>query len=128
MYPPELRYYREHQWVRASDDSVGVIGISFFAQEELGDIVYVDLAETGAELTREGKFGEVESVKTVSDLFTPVSGTVVEVNVLLGEEPGLVNDDPYGAGWMLRVKMIDPSELDSLMSAREYEQMIGQAG
>ena len=86
------------------------------------------MAETGADLTREGKFGEVESVKTVSDLFTPVSGTVVEVNVLLGEEPGLVNDDPYGAGWMLRVKMIDPSELDSLMSAREYEQMIGQAG
>ena len=128
MYPPELRYYREHQWVRASDDGVGVIGISFFAQEELGDIVYVDLGETGADLTREGKFGEVESVKTVSDLFTPVSGTVVEVNVLLGEEPGLVNDDPYGAGWMLRVKMIDPSELDSLMSAREYEQMIGRAG
>ncbi len=128
MYPPELRYYREHQWVRASDDSVGVIGISFFAQEELGDIVYVDLAETGADLTREGKFGEIESVKTVSDLFTPVSGTVVEVNVLLDEEPGLVNDDPYGAGWMLRVKMIDPSELDSLMSAREYEQMIGRAG
>ena len=126
MYPDDLRYYKEHQWVRASDDDTGVVGITFFAQEQLGDIVYVDLPETGTRVEQYGKFGEIESVKSVSDLFAPVGGEIVELNAGLLNAPELVNQEPHGGGWMLRIKLSDPGELENLMTASEYEQALAE--
>ncbi|MBI2875589.1 MAG: glycine cleavage system protein GcvH [Candidatus Tectomicrobia bacterium] len=120
MYIPEdLKYTREHDWARIEGNRV-VVGITDYAQEELGDIVYVELPEVGSEVEHMEPFGTIESVKAVSDLFSPVSGEVVEINETLESEPELVNSDPYGEGWMLVVEMSDASELDSLMSAAEY--------
>lgn len=121
--PKELKYTAEHEWVKVDGD-IATIGITDFAQSELGDVVYVEVETLDEELDKDEVFGTVEAVKTVSDLHMPVSGTVVEFNEDLEDEPESVNSDPYGAGWMIKVKMSDPSELDDLMSAEEYESHI----
>jgi glycine cleavage system H protein len=118
-YPDDLRYSKEHEWVRV-EESHATIGITSFAADELGDIVFVELPEVGSSLTQFGTFGVVESVKAVSDLFSPVSGTVTEVNDALRDAPELLNSDPFGAGWIARVELADPSELDGLMDADAY--------
>ena len=121
--PDELHYLESHEWVRV-EDATGTIGISDFAQDELGDVVFVELPDAGDELDQEGEFGVIESIKAVSDLYSPVSGEVVEVNEDLFDEPELVNDDPFGDGWMLKVDLADESELDALLSADEYADQI----
>jgi glycine cleavage system H protein len=118
-YPDDLRYSKEHEWVRV-EDSHATIGITSFAADELGDIVFVELPEVGSSLAQFGAFGVVESVKAVSDLFSPVSGTVAEVNEALRDAPELLNSDPFGAGWIARVELADASELDGLMDADAY--------
>ncbi len=121
-YPKGLRYSREHEWVMVEGDDTGVIGISDFAQNELGDVVYVEAPELGEKISKDDPFGAVESVKAVSDLYAPVSGTVVEVNDALPETPELINEDPYGEGWIIKVSLSDVVELDDLMNAEEYEE------
>jgi glycine cleavage system H protein len=118
-YPDDLRYSKEHEWVRA-DGSQSTIGITSFAADELGDIVFLELPEPGTTLSQFATFGVVESVKAVSDLFAPVSGTVTEVNEALRDSPELLNSDPFGEGWIARVELADPSELDALMDAEAY--------
>ncbi len=122
--PAELKYTKDHEWVR-TEGGEAVIGITDHAQSELGDIVFVDINTEGQDVDCEAVFGTVEAVKTVSDLFMPVSGTVLEVNPALADDPGAVNRDPYGAGWLVRVKMKDPAELGSLLSADQYQESIG---
>ena len=122
--PDNLRYSREHEWVRVGDDGVAVVGITHFAQDELGDVVFVELPEVGDEVVQFEKMGEIESVKAVSDLYSPVSGSVVERNDALTDAPELVNDSPYEGGWMLRVEVSDSSEVDGLLSAGEYEEFL----
>ncbi len=118
-YPEDLRYLPEHSWVRVEGD-LGTIGISDFAQDELGEIVYVDLPEVGARIQVRQKFGEIESVKTVSELIAPVSGEVVAVNPKLKDTPTLVNEDPYGEGWLIQIRLSAPAEVDGLLTAAEY--------
>ncbi|MBX6394959.1 MAG: glycine cleavage system protein GcvH [Alicyclobacillaceae bacterium] len=118
--PSDLKYSKEHEWVRV-DGNRAVIGITDFAQSELGDIVFVELPSVGDEVRAGQTFGTVESVKTVSDLYAPVSGKVVEVNEALGDAPEKVNQDPYGEGWMIVVEMSDPGELDHLLDADGYQ-------
>jgi glycine cleavage system H protein len=118
-YPDDLAYSREHEWVRVSG-SEATIGITSFAAEELGDIVFVELPEIGTALSQFGTFGVVESVKAVSDLYAPVSGEVTEVNEALRDAPELVNSDPFGEGWLMKVTLADSSELDALMDAGAY--------
>ena len=125
-FPATLMYSKEHEWVRV-EGTRAYIGITDFAQDELGDVVYVDLPEVGATLTQGASFGSVESVKTVSELYAPVSGQVVEVNERLADEPELVNSSPYDEGWMIVVEMTRPEELDGLLSKDAYREMIGQA-
>jgi glycine cleavage system H protein len=117
--PSGLKYSREHEWVRV-EENTALIGITDFAQAELGDVVYVELPEVGLEVEANNTFGVVESVKAVSDLFAPVSGVVTEVNTTLEDEPELVNSDPYEDGWMIRVEMKDESELNELLEADSY--------
>ena len=124
--PSDRKYTKEHEWVRADGD-VGTVGITDYAQDQLGDIVFVDLPAAGTKVTALAKFGEIESVKAVSELFSPVSGEVVERNEALTDNPQWVNDDPYGEGWMLRVRLSAPAELDKLMSAEEYETFLQTA-
>jgi glycine cleavage system H protein len=120
--PGDLRYTEEHEYVRETDvEGEVLVGITDYAQSELGDVVYVELPAEGQEFGRMDVFGTIEAVKAVSDLFCPVSGAVVDVNGGLDDDPARVNDDPYGEGWMIRLRLDDPSELDDLMSAREYE-------
>jgi len=124
MDPENLRYTKEHEWVRV-EGNIGTIGITFHAQKELGDIVYVDLPKPGT-TTQQGKtIGSVESVKAVSDLYTPVSGEVGEVNALLAESPEILNKDPYGAGWLVKIKLSDPGEPAKLLKAAEYQAFVG---
>ncbi|MDZ4178817.1 MAG: glycine cleavage system protein GcvH [Coriobacteriia bacterium] len=123
MYPSDLKYHKEHEWVRIEGD-VAVIGISHFAQDQLGEVVYVDLPAAGDEVTADETFGEIESVKSVSELYSPVSGEILEVNPALEDAPETVNADPYGEGWLLKLSLSDSSELDALMSADEYETFI----
>ncbi len=120
-FPDNLRYTREHEWVR-TEGNEAVIGITDFAQKELGDIVFVDIDTEGETLATGEKFGTVEAVKTVSDLYMPVGGTVLEVNKALEAVPETVNKAPYGEGWMIRIQMANPADLDTLMSAAEYEE------
>lgn len=119
-----LKFSKDHEWVRVEGD-IAVVGISNHAQSELGDIVFVEIETLGQTLNKEEVFGTVEAVKTVSDLFMPVSGEILEVNEALQSSPELVNSDPYGEGWMIRVRMSDASELDGLMSEQEYLEFIG---
>lgn len=121
--PADLKYTEDHEWVRVEGDSV-VVGVTDFAQGELGDVVFVEIETEGEELDKGETFGTVEAVKTVSDLFMPVGGEVSEVNEELADEPELVNKDPYGKGWMVKIKVADSSELEDLMSAEVYQKMI----
>jgi glycine cleavage system H protein len=124
MVPKELRYSKEHEWVKV-EGGEAVIGISDHAQEELGDVVYVELPPVGQQLEQFKTFGVVESVKAASDLYSPVSGEVVAVNGVLTKSPEKVNEDPYGSGWMIRVRLKDSAELNKLMDATAYEAEIG---
>lgn len=125
MYPEDLKYDREHEWVKL-DDKVVTIGISEFAQDQLGEVVYVDLPSVGDSVAAGESFGEIESVKSVSELFSPVTGKVTEVNVVLDDSPEVVNSDCYGEGWMIKVAIDDVSEVDALMSASEYETFVSE--
>lgn len=118
--PEDLHYSKDHEWVRV-DGGIATIGITDYAQNSLGDVVYVEVSKAGDELSANEAFGSVESVKAVSELFTPVTGTVTEQNETLQDQPEIVNTDPYGGGWMIRVKMSSPGEVDSLLTAAEYE-------
>ena len=124
MYPADRKYSKEHEWARAEDDGIVRIGITAYAQEHLGDIVFFELPQVGAVLTRMEKLGEVESVKSVSDIFNPVSGEVVEVNDVVMDSPETVNEDPHESGWLVRVRPSQPTEMDDLMSASEYESFL----
>lgn len=126
MVPGDLRYTKEHEWVRVDGDEA-VVGITQFAADQLGDIVFVELPADGRALEQHATFGVVESVKAVSDLFAPVAGEVTGSNDALSGSPELVNADPYGEGWMLRVKLADPAQVDSLLDAAAYEQIIAEA-
>ncbi|PTJ34883.1 glycine cleavage system protein GcvH [Staphylococcus simulans] len=123
--PEELKYSKEHEWVKVEDDTV-TIGITEYAQGELGDIVFVELPATDDDIEEGESFGSVESVKTVSELYAPVSGTVVEVNEELEDSPEFVNESPYEKAWMVKVKLNDTSQLDDLLSADQYKEMIGE--
>jgi glycine cleavage system H protein len=125
-YPSELKYYKEHDWVRVEGDEA-VFGISWFAQDALGEIVYVSLPEVGDVVDEGDKYGELESVKAVSDIYAPLGGEVVAVNDRLNDEPGLINDDPYGEGWIARVRISDASQLDGLMDADGYQRFLAEA-
>ena len=118
--PEDLHYSKDHEWVRVEGDQA-IIGVTDYAQDSLGDVVYVELPKLGDEFAANESFGSVESVKAVSEVFTPVSGEVVQINEALADEPEKVNSDPYGAGWMIRVRMSSSGEVDSLLSAAEYE-------
>ncbi|MEY3835849.1 MAG: hypothetical protein RI989_1277 [Bacteroidota bacterium] len=123
-FPAELKYTKDHEWVRIEGD-MATVGITDFAQSELGDIVFVEIETQGESLEEHAIFGTVEAVKTVSDLFMPVSGTVVEVNAGLEADPADVNNDPYGNGWMIKVKLAEGADLSSLMDAAAYEALVG---
>jgi glycine cleavage system H protein len=123
VYPAELKYDKQHEWVRVEGDAA-FVGISDFAQDQLGEVVYVDLPSVGDELVAGETFGEIESVKSVSELYAPVTGKILEVNDALGDSPETINSDPYGGGWMIKVAMADASQLDALLSADEYESFV----
>ena len=123
-FPAGLKYTKDHEWIKV-DGNDAYIGITEFAQRELGDIVYIDITSVGKEVAKDEVFGTVEAVKTVSDLFMPVAGTITEINPLLDKQPELVNSDPYGDGWMVKATLADPSSSDSLLSAEAYQSLIG---
>ena len=123
-FPAELRYTKDHEWIRVEGNEA-YIGITEFAQRELGDIVYIDITSIGKEVAKDEVFGTVEAVKTVSDLFMPVAGTITEVNSLLDSKPELVNTDPYGDGWMVKVSVKDAAAVDALLKADDYKSLIG---
>lgn len=122
-FPDKIRYSEDHEWIRI-DGSEAVIGITDFAQSELGDIVFVDIPEVGIELAKGEVFGSIEAVKTVSDLILPASGELLEVNKLLEDNPETINSDPYDKGWIIRIRLKDPKEVDSLMDAAQYQALI----
>jgi glycine cleavage system H protein len=122
-FPENLRYTKDHEWIRL-EGNIAVIGITEFAQKELGDIVYVEIETLGKALAAETVFGTVEAVKTVSDLYLPVAGTITEINPALGPSPELVNSDPYGEGWMVKLTVNNPADLDSLMDAAAYGSLV----
>ena len=124
MTPEDLRYTKEHEWVRVAGD-IGTIGITFHAQKELGDIVYVDLPKSGTHVQQGKTIGSVESVKAVSDIYTPVSGEVVEVNGQLAESPEILNTDPYNSAWLVKIKLSEPDEAGKLLTAAEYQAYVG---
>ncbi len=123
MYPEDCLYTKEHEWIKVKGN-IGVIGITDYAQESLGDIVFIDLPEVGEKYDAGDPFGTVESVKAVSDIYTPVTGEVVEVNERLKEEPEKLNEDPYGEAWLIKIKIASPPELDGLLKAEEYVKYI----
>jgi glycine cleavage system H protein len=123
--PPGLKYSKEHEWV-ATEESVATIGITDHAQEQLGEIVYIELPSVGEKVIKDDPFGVVESVKAVSDIYAPVSGTVVEVNEDLPESPEVVNEDPYGDGWLIKVKVSDPADFEDLMDNDEYTELVAR--
>ena len=123
-FPENLRYTKDHEWVLL-DGTTATIGITDFAQRELGDIVYIDITSKGKALSAEDVFGSVEAVKTVSDLFLPVAGTIIEVNPALESSPELVNSDPYGSGWMIKMTVDNPSAVEELMDAAAYADLVG---
>jgi glycine cleavage system H protein len=123
MYPTDLKYDKEHEWLK-TDGDVASIGITDFAQDQLGEVVYVDLPAVGDEVVAGEAFGEIESVKSVSELYSPVSGAVVDVNIALDGKPETVNEDAYGDGWMIKVKMTDASQVDAMMSSTDYESFL----
>lgn len=122
--PADMKYTREHEWVRDNGDGTVTVGITDFAQGELGDIVFVELEPEGSSFQRDDVFGTIEAVKTVSELFSPVDGEILSLNESLEDDPEQVNSDPYGAGWMVTLKLDDPSQLEDLLTAEEYEEVI----
>jgi glycine cleavage system H protein len=124
-FPKNLRYTKDHEWVRLEDGKTAIIGITEYAQSELGDIVYVEVETIGKTLDAGAVFGTVEAVKTVSDLFLPVAGTIEELNPELAGSPDLVNSDPYGKGWMIKLQVTDPSAIDKLLDADAYASLVG---
>lgn len=124
-FPAELKYTKDHEWIRI-EGSTGTIGITEYAQGELGDVVFVDIDANLKTITEGQSFGTVEAVKTVSDLFAPVDGSVIEINQALSDDPQLVNSDPYGAGWMVKIELSDLAQTDALLDADAYKQLIGQ--
>ena len=124
-YPDDLRYHREHDWARVDGDEA-TLGITWFAQDALGELVHYEPPDEGATIERDASYGEVESVKAVSDLITPLSGEVLEVNAAVVTAPETVNEDPYGAGWLIRIRLGDPSELDGLLDADAYRAFIAE--
>ena len=124
MYPENFRYTKEHEWVQIAGD-VGIVGITDHAQKELGDIVYVDLPKVGARVEKGKPLGSVESVKAVSDIFAPVSGEVSEVNDVLTNKPETLNEDPHGAGWLVKIKLSGSGEIQQLLSAEDYQKFVG---
>lgn len=127
MYPDNLRYTQEHEWIRVTG-SEGTIGVTFFAQKELGDVVFVELPKPGQKLGTGDEFGTIESVKAVSELYAPVAGEVIAVNEALADHPEIVNEDPYDRGWMIRVKLDDEAEPAKLMDAAGYQAFVGEKG
>jgi glycine cleavage system H protein len=123
-YPENLRYTKDHEWIKL-ESNVATIGITEFAQHELGDIVYIDISTKGKALAAEEVFGTVEAVKTVSDLFLPAAGTITEINPELEAQPELVNSDPYGAGWMVKMTVDNPADIEKLLSAEAYANLVG---
>ncbi len=123
-HPKELKYTREHEWIRDNGDGTVSVGITDFAQNELGDIVFVEIDKVGETVDKDDTFGTVEAVKTVSELYMPVSGEILEWNEALEGEPELINEDPYGKGWMIKIKMSDPPQLDELLSVDDYSEII----
>ena len=122
-YPDELKYHEEHDWARIEGDQA-TFGVTWYAQDALGEVVFFDPPEVGAAVTKDQTYAEVESVKAVSDVFAPLSGEIVEVNEALGDSPERINQDPYGEGWMIKVRMSDPSEVDRLMDVEAYKEML----
>jgi glycine cleavage system H protein len=122
-YPDDLKYHPEHDWAKIVGDTA-TFGITWFAQDQLGEVVFYDPPEVGSEISANGTYAEVESVKAVSDVFAPLSGEVVEVNADLSSAPELINDDPYGQGWLVKVKLSDPSEVESLLDVAAYRQLL----
>jgi len=125
MYPEDLKYNHEHTWLRLEDGERGRVGITAYAQERLREVVFVELPEVGTGVSQLEPFGVIESVKATNDLYSPVTGEVVEVNQALQDDPGLVNRDPYGEGWMVVVRLANSGELDRLISAQEYQRLVG---
>jgi glycine cleavage system H protein len=124
-YPEELRYHEQHDWARI-EDGEATLGITWFAQDALGELVHVEAPEEGATVTKNESYGEVESVKAVSDVIAPLSGDIVAVNAKLVDEPETVNDDPYGEGWLIRIRLSDPSEVDALLNADAYRAFLAE--
>jgi glycine cleavage system H protein len=124
-YPDELKYHREHDWARVDGDEA-VLGITWFAQDALGELVHFEAPTQGSHVSKDSAYGEVESVKAVSDVIAPLSGEVLEVNQSVLDAPETVNEDPYGAGWLLRIRLEDPSEVDSLLDADAYKQVLAE--
>lgn len=122
--PSELKYTKEHEWIRNNADGTATVGITDFAQGELGDIVFVDISTLNEDVSQDASFGTIEAVKTVSELYMPVSGTIVEINDTLENDPELVNNDPYGDGWLVKVKMNDSSQISTLLDADAYSQIV----
>jgi glycine cleavage system H protein len=126
-YPEDLKYHAEHDWARI-DGEEATFGITWYAQDALGEVVFFDPPEVGAQVTKDQSYAEVESVKAVSDVFAPLSGEIVAVNEDLGDSPERINEDPYGEGWLVRVRLAEPSEVDSLLDASSYEQLLESSG
>jgi len=124
-FPEDLKYTDDHEWLRV-EDNIGTIGITDHAQSELGDVVYVDIDENLSEVTAGESFGTIEAVKTVADLLAPVSGKVIKINTAINDAPETVNKDPYGEGWLIKIEITDPTQIDKLMDAAAYKKMIGQ--
>ena len=126
-YPDDLRYHSEHDWARVEDDEA-TFGITWFAQDSLGELVHFEPPDEGASVSKDGTYGEVESVKAVSDLIAPLSGEVLEVNAAVVDAPETVNEDPYGAGWLVRVRLTEPGEADALLDVKAYKQQLAEQG
>ena len=127
MFPEHLKYTKDHEWLAVEEDGKVRVGITFYAQQELGDVVYVDLPKEGDEVEAGQSFAVVESVKAVSDIYAPVGGRVVAVNGVLEDKPELINEDPYGEGWIAVIEVADASEIESLLTAGEYKEQVGEA-
>ncbi len=126
MYPADLKYDKEHEWIKVDGD-IATVGISHFAQDQLGEVVYVDMPSVGDEINAGESFGEIESVKSVSELYAPVTGEIIEVNEALDDTPETVNQDPHGAGWMIKVRLGDPAEVGALLDAAAYDAFLAEA-
>lgn len=124
--PSNLKYTKDHEWIKDEGNGMAIVGVTDFAQSQLGDIVFIEIETQGETLAKEEVFGTIEAVKTVSDMFMPVSGEVVEVNPKVTEQPDIVNKDPYGEGWMIKIKMTNPAELNDLLNAEQYKGIINE--